>query len=391
MALKSKLFLITVTFMLLNSSNWTINMIDSAKDLIGSNNKEFISKKDRYNALWKDSIDDFKEASNLELQKDKAVDSSWMFWKKTKKDIKDDIDSIINNIIEKIANIDLLEYKNKVSKYRDKIKELKDEISQLREEKIMDIPSNSSKYDEKIKELKNQIQALQKEIKSIHTKLKKSFRANKIELSAKQIDLLLDRVDGDDIIKMTVVLDVLKYINSQIAKLVKESKEDLENAKKYYAMHLVTLQIVVNIQEQYIKKVLNKYIPKLNDIEKRTIRLKKETEIKIDKEQDERRRAIYEKNLNSQKLTLKVIKLYKEHLLKSIENVKVAQDISIKNLELAENTLKTVLISADLYDTISESRGLFNRVISIQIPNITPFENIQIQKEFKNLTLELSR
>lgn len=395
---KSRFLMLTAISTVLNASgdaSWSSTISNSY-----SNAKEYVSGKlssspknrvERYNLVWKDSLGKFKEASDLELKLESAPEPSWRVWKTNKNDIKADIDDTINDIIDDIADIDLLDYKRRVKKYRDKIKAIKYDIAKIREDRITASKDEKGKYSSKIAELKDDIKSVEKEIKEIHKELKRKFRENRVELSAKQIDVLLDRVDGDDIIQMTVVLDVLKYINKQIATLVKESGEDLDTAKKYYAMHLVSLQIVVNIQQKYIDKVNNVYLPKLKSIEEKTLKVKSETEINIDKEQNERRRQIYISNLKSQELTLKVLRLYKEHLNRAIANVLKAKSISKKNLDLAENTLKTVLLSSDLYNTIAESRGLFNRVISIQIPNIVEFENLKIKKEFKNLTLQLSQ
>ena len=369
--------------------NWSSTLVDEAKGMIGFSKDKNVTRDTRYKLVWKNSFDKFEEASNLELKLDNTPDASWKFWQTNKDDINEDIDSLINSIIDEIAGIDLLEYKRKVAKYREKIEELREDIAKLRESKILASTKEKKEYEDDIAKLKKQIKSIEDGIKEIKKELKKSFRENKISLNAKQIDTLLDRVDGDDIIEMSVILDILKYINSQIAQLVKESGEDLNRAKKYYAMHLVSLKLVVHIQQKYIDKVNSEYIPKLNKIEEKTKKLKYDTEIMIDKSSDERRALIYKKNLEAQNLTLRVVTLYKNALLKSIESVKKAQLISIENLKVADNTLKTVLLSSDLYSVISESKAMFNRVISIQMPEIVPFENLKIKQEFKKMTTRL--
>ena len=39
---------------------------------------------------------------------------------------------------------------------------------------------------------------------------------------------------------------------------------------------------------------------------------------------------------------------------------------------------------------MAENSNLFNEVMSIQAPELIPFENLQMQKEFEALTLQLS-
>jgi hypothetical protein len=63
-----------------------------------------------------------------------------------------------------------------------------------------------------------------------------------------------------------------------------------------------------------------------------------------------------------------------------------AQNIARKNMQLAHNTYKTVVLSADLYALISENQNLFSEISRIQVPNIIPFENMQIEKKYNELT-----
>ena len=71
---------------------------------------------------------------------------------------------------------------------------------------------------------------------------------------------MLSRVDGDDIIEISLVMETLKHITNQIMILMKESKEELVQAKKYYGMHQVLLELVVYIQQKYIDKSNTIYI-----------------------------------------------------------------------------------------------------------------------------------
>jgi len=49
-----------------------------------------------------------------------------------------------------------------------------------------------------------------------------------------------------------------------------------------------------------------------------------------------------------------------------------------------------VTVAADLASLMAENSNLFNEVMSIQVPELIPFENLQMQKEFEALTLQLS-
>ena len=66
-----------------------------------------------------------------------------------------------------------------------------------------------------------------------------------------------------------------------------------------------------------------------------------------------------------------------------------AQKISKSNLTLSKNTYATVLLSADLFDLITESQSMFEEVSKIQVPNLVPFENFQMEQKYRELTEKL--
>jgi hypothetical protein len=63
-----------------------------------------------------------------------------------------------------------------------------------------------------------------------------------------------------------------------------------------------------------------------------------------------------------------------------------AQKVARANLKVSKNTYETVALSADLYDLISESQEMFVEISKIQVPDIVPFENTQLQQKYKELT-----
>jgi hypothetical protein len=253
------------------------------------------------------------------------------------------------------------------------------------------IYTTKSKYQEKIKDAKDGINIFQNDIETIKKRLEKRFFNNGIKLSMAQIDVLLTRVDGDDIIQMTVVMDVLNKITEQILKLMQDSNEELTQAKKYYGMHLISWQVVLHIQQKYINKVNNNFVPQIAQIIAQTERMRKETSRLYEGEHDSQKRSIYQKNMNIQQETKQVAIAYKAQLIGAKDEMKKAQQLSISNLRLAKNTYYTVSLSSELYSVISQSQTLFSKIAKIQMPTIVPFQNIKIKKKYQEITGELLR
>jgi hypothetical protein len=108
-----------------------------------------------------------------------------------------------------------------------------------------------------------------------------------------------------------------------------------------------------------------------------------------DKEEDPKVRAIYNINLDAQILTKKVAIRYKDDIIKSKKNMLEAQKISKKNLKLSQNTYQTVMLSANLFNLIKRSQTMFDEVSKIQVPKIVPFQSIQLQEKYRELTEKL--
>ena len=351
-----------------------------------------LTKEQRMNKIWDNVYDDLEEGAGYIDKLNNAPESTWIGT--DKEDVQKDINKLFEMIVNGLIEDDLLIYKTKMEKLKKNISANKSDILKYREKRVgapdsSKIYRTKSDFDEKIIETKDENTMLENEIRIIKEKLKNDFKEIGVNLSSAQIDVLLTRVDGDDIIQISLVMETLKHITNQIMLLMKESKEELTQAKKYYGMHQVLLELVVYIQQKYIDKSNKVYIPKIDKMIVDSAQMIENTNRLKNNEEDTRRRSIYHNNIEAQKLTNKAATRYKQDLISSRNNMIEAQKISKANLELSKNTYATVLLSADLFDLISESQSMFEEVSKIQVPNLIPFENIQMEQKYKELTEKL--
>jgi len=353
---------------------------------------EEAAKEYRIEKVWNNVSDELQDGAEYVDALNRAPDSAW--FRKDKSDIQEDLNDLFEKIINGLIEDDLLVYRHKMDGLKKKISQTKNDILTYREKRIgapvsSTIYTTKSDYDTKIKEAKNEIKILENEIRIIKERLRENFSKIGVNLSSGQIDVLLTRVDGDDIIQIALVMETLKHITAQIMQLMKESNEELKQAKKYYGMHQVLLELVVYIQQKYIDKSNRVYIPKIEHIISNSKSMIEDTKQLRDQEEESGRRAVYAKNIDALKLTLNVAQRYREDLIKARNNMIDAKKISLANLKLSKNTYATVSLSADLYTLISESQTMFEEVSRIQVPSIVPFENMQIRQKYMELTESL--
>jgi hypothetical protein len=344
------------------------------------------------NQRWSDVKDDLLDVSKLYNKKSKAPQNKW--FGTDKGDIQDSIENRLNDILDTLLDNNFKEHKKRIKKLNSKISDLKDKLLEYQENSIMaptksKLHTTKSQYKSKIKETKDSIKAIEKKIEKTKQKIKGDFsKIAGVNLSSEQVDALLSTVYGDDIIQSTYVLSIIKNITEQILQLMKMSNENLIKAKRYYGMHLGSVELIYLIQKKYIQKIDTTYLPKIDSIIANTKSLMQNTEAKIDQNSKELANA-YKDNLKNQALNLKVAKLYKEQLLKYKNQILLSLVATKKNLELARNTYETVSLSDNLYSLIDKSKSEFEKIIKLQIPKIEPFKNIQMAKKFKDLTNQI--
>ncbi|PLW68158.1 hypothetical protein [Pseudohalioglobus lutimaris] len=211
-----------------------------------------------------------------------------------------------------------------------------------------------------------------------------------VELSDEQAQVLLSRVDADDIMRMTTVFAVVAKMTEQLATTMRESGENLDVTKKYYGIYLALLELQVYIQGNYLERLEYEYLPGVKEINRDANELLKETKKKL-KSSDQKHRPYFEKNVQSLEFSIEVTCIYEEALKSDTKKVSKARKLVRKQHDAAENTLKTVQVSAVLSDLVRQNEALYQEVMTLQAPELVPFENLQIQREFEAVTTRIQK
>ncbi len=344
--------------------------------------------KKHFKEVWTDVLDNLDDALVINTKIDEAPDSRW--FGDDKKSLGEDQVDVFSEVESLLANPGISTSRRHIDKLKSRIQSERKRIASMKEKKVVASADEKDKLDKKIQKSLNKIATYNGNIDLEKDNLKIRFQQVGLLLSDDQVDVLLSRVDSDDIIKMAVVYDVLSDITSQLMELTQEFNEDINQARKYYGMHVVLLKFVMNMQQSYIKKLDDEYLPKINAIRKDTGRLSQESKNLLTSEKKTASRGLLQKNLRAQALTLKVANIYAQQLNKQKTKVQKALQLIKGDYRVAKNTYDTVKLSADLIRLMRTNQASFNALMDIQIPEIVPFENIEMQKKFEELSLLLS-
>ena len=270
-------------------------------------------------------------------------------------------------------------------------------ISKLEEEKVL---LNEKKYSVTGEEEQN----LENEMADIDAKIAKSYEYIKlleedlqikmknlgIRLSIDQIRVMTTRVDGDDLAKSIAIFDVTKQISNTLGQLVKDNSFSSNTTTKYYGVYLILSEILGFAQREYITKIDEEYLTKLESYKKSGYQSIEYANEQMRQATMESSKNIFKKNIEAEEFTIKVIDKYKGILLDQKAQLDDALITTDEQIAVAYSTYKTASNSSALMALMVDTQSTFDQILEMQMPEIIPFENIELENEFKSLSDKLN-
>jgi hypothetical protein len=343
--------------------------------------------------IWKNMLPTFDQLLALEKQQEDLPDSAW--FSKDKTDNNAEINQLLDEAVAILSFADSNTTRQQIRALEQQIRELKQTIFQYRQAQISAPPQSTwettaAEYKDKIKQNLALIEQANRKIAQLKTDFTQQLAEHHLHLNPAQLDVLLSSVVGDDIIQMSIVYDNVKKISQQLMTLALDSGEDLEISQRYYGMHMVLLKILLHMQQNFIAQIEEKYQPKLAQIMEKVQNIQYTTENLLRQETDANRRRHLTANLEAQQLTLTTAQLYQQHLQQQRRKLVQAKTKTVNDWQIAQNTYKTVTISGELVNLLRSSQKFLDLLLSLQVPELVEFENLQMKQEFAILTQQLA-
>lgn len=363
------------------------NLADSAE------NSEFFEKDPDFAKIWDKVTPALNQVLDIEKENETLPDSAWIG--KDKTDNQGKINKLLDEAIGILSISKTSEIRKQIRDLEEDIRSLKQTIAKYRQAQIS-APIRSkwkttvSDYDEKIDQLNELIQQRHKDIVKFKAQFSQQLTDRGLHITTEQLDVLLSSVVGDDIIQSSVVYDNIKKISQQLMVLTKNSGEDMEISQRYYGMHTVLLKTLLHMQITFTNNISTKYLPKIGQIVEEVNNINETTRNLLSGEVDKNHRLHLMANIGAQKLTLKTAELYKRHLNRQQDKVEIAKNKTESDLQIAQNTYRTVRISGELINLLRTSQKSFDTLLNIQVPDLLVFESLQMKQEFAILTQKLA-
>jgi hypothetical protein len=320
-------------------------------------------------------------------------------WQETREDREDEVEALLGSVLEIVTDAPVIQMQNRLRQSRDEISAMKDQIISLREQRMRApkdgmlpgiLTQTQSSIDDQIAELQTRIKLNEETISKTKQEIKAALAQAGIELSDEQADLLLDSVLGGDLIKLVTAFQAARSVDDQLAQLLSASDNDINAARRYFAMHAALFAMMVHAQDMLIDKIDTIYVAKLHGILADIRRTRGGTQRLLqDRNRPDQQRAL-EANIEAQNFAEKVASFYRDYLLTQRRQIAEARERTLRDLAIADNTFETVEASFQLHELMEDARTSFEALQKLEAPGFDQvFKNETLRREFENLTRQL--
>lgn len=346
------------------------------------------TKKDASLEIVSDSWDGVENRfGKIFKQKEKQENAGFWF---SKSDYQEDIDELYAQVFEMITDEGIEDLKERLLKNDENLKDENQRLTELKKKQSLAYePAEKANYDLKIAKQNAKIKNIKANKQSLIREVQFRLSEFGVDVTDDQVEALLVKVNANDILSMSTTFPVIAKFATHLGEITQNTGEDLVSAKKYYGMYVLLLELQLFIQDQYIDRLENEFIPKIDQLKERSIELISNTK-DLMRKSSKKPREIFANNLESQEFTLKAINLYKSQLISDLSKVKKAKAKLSEDYKVAMNTYETVDLSFNVSALINANSNLFKDVMTLQAPELIPFENTKLKEEFEKLTLQIA-
>ena len=348
-----------------------------------------------------DALDILGEAVGVFDELTTLPESHWI--KRDQASAESDISNLIDDAINVLNVPGLADMRRRYRDVEDRIAAENQALSELREKRLLApdskaglltryTPTHTLKgltaetrgdFDLLIEARMANREAYQRSLENMRLSMSSALAELGIEMPPDQLELWLSAAIGDDVISMSVVFESIRELALRLEELTAQTNENLGYAKRYYGMLVILHKMIVQMQEQFIDRVDDEVLPKLQAF-------RDEADILIAESRQLMRegshRDVLEQNIAANELTKRAIALYERVVNSQRDKVSAALVVSRKEEAIAANTYRTVRLGASVANLIREGINTFETLSRLQVPEAAEFQNAEIREEFRKLT-----
>lgn len=347
-------------------------------------------------AILKDTAKNRSEAKKLPSKDEFVVPP---LWTETREDRERRIRDLMDAALGIVTDVPVVDIQKRIEERRKAIRQIDERIVGLKEKQLT-APKDSilpgvvadtvDSLGRDIEDANKRIEANREDIARAKGEIRAALEKGGIKLADGQLDMLLDGVLSGDLVRLVAVFNSAKVIDQQLAKLMGQSGDNMNAARRYFAMHAALFAMLVHAQDTLVGKIDTQYLPKLTAIAKDITTAQKKTQDLLKAENRADQRRVLDANRASQKLAAEAAQGYRRYLLQQREQIAAARKRAAHDLRIADNTYETVEASFQLKNLMRDTTATFEAIQKLEAPTFEQiFKNEELRREFENLTKRL--
>lgn len=306
--------------------------------------------------------------------------------------------SLLDEAFSIVADTEITGLQRETEEVRARIRQTEEEIARLREDLFVAPaevaawedwlePTSRSAIEEKIAGLEGRIEDDRAALVEIRGRFIEAMRRTGVEIGPDEADLLLEGVTGGDVVSIAAAYDVVGRISGELRAIMRANGEDLPTARRYYTLHTTLIALLAEAQRSFVEKVEREYLPRLDAIQREIASARADTETLLGERPSPEHRRTLEANRESQRLAAQAAELYRAYLEEQRDEVAVALARTLRDLRVADNTLRTVEASFQLLEVMRAAKLEFETLGTLEAPGLdTIFRNEALRREFESLS-----
>ncbi len=346
---------------------------------------------DRFASLWNEAMGELGDALDRLDQSESLPEERLLGNDRSKNDRK--IDAILADVIEILTDSEVGACRQRFAQVRDDLEKRRKKLASLQEKKI-GAPEEGGLFqkdrDEIQKRIDEERQAIaqrERELRAIEKELAVQLQKEGVSGTEEQIRGLLSGVTADDVVGMHAVYGNIRLFTDNLTELMEQGGDDLTVARRYYGIYALLLRTCLVMNQRFVEKIDEQYLPNLNSLEMSARSLLEELTVQAqDSTLSERQQQLVQSNRESARLTLDVIGDYRRFLDEQRRQAESDAGRFQRDYSVAYNAYRTMNLARGLLDLVRSNRHDLDAVTRLEIPDIVVFSNERLRHTFQSIT-----
>jgi hypothetical protein len=316
----------------------------------------------------------------------------------SKASYQQEIDEIIDAVLRMLEASGAAECREEIKQLQQAIKGSQQCIAAFREQMVSarrraSISFPESVWAKSLEDLKEavageerKIDDLRQQIRQLKGRFRAQLRQIGIEVFDDEIDYLLMPVTQDDFVSMAAVVANIAALTAQLERLTEETRELPAHTRRYYGMYLLLVYAIDRVQMRFIQEINHAHLPKLHAFEQEARQNIADARNQITgggpKEQ-------LKANIEAAELTIEACHSLSSVLCDQQKAIGGENTKTKRMLNAAINTYKTIRLSMNVAELMSDCREAFRALRQLRLPRLRTFQNLQLKGEMQRLTKRL--